>query len=51
VPLDGSTAFNRSPDRGDVQLWIAAYRAGLVLAELTVLALVAPGHDGGGVPG
>ncbi|MEU4770758.1 hypothetical protein [Micromonospora sp. NPDC023644] len=43
--LDGSTDLDPlGPDRGDVQLWIAAYRAGLVAClVLTVLALLAPG--------
>jgi hypothetical protein len=43
--LDGSTDLHPlGPDRGDVQLWIAAYRAGLVAClVLTVLALLAPG--------
>ncbi|MEH1098889.1 hypothetical protein [Micromonospora sp. CPCC 205561] len=43
--LDGSTELDPlGPDRGDVQLWITAYRAGLVAClVLTVLALLAPG--------
>lgn len=42
--LDGSTDLDPlGPDRDDVQLWIAVYRAGLVAClVLTVLALLAP---------